>query len=99
MRKKNKKSAILIAASALFIHNAAIIMAMMVLMISVSRAFVQKNITYFAAGLSIAILLVVYFKIGIRLKSNRDTGANMLLFYFILAMLAFVLFGNRAYKS
>lgn len=96
LEQKKTKSAIIAATSALFVHNAAVILALMLIMTSSTKLFVQKNIIYFAGGLFLMVLLIAYFTIGIRLKSNRDTGANMLWLYFILAAFAFFLFGHRA---
>ena len=94
--QRKKKTAALAILSAAFIHNASLLLIMLFFMTSVSRAFVQKNLVYFIVGLSVATALFAYFVIGIRIKSNRDTGANMLPLYIILSALVFLLFANRA---
>ena len=95
MDQKKRKSVFIATFSACLVHNASVLVAMILLMKSISKAFVQKNIIYFGVGLLIAALLFVYFTFMVRLKSNRDTGANMLLFYFMISALFVLIFGHR----
>ncbi len=93
---KKYKSASVFAISAIFIHNAAVLLVFMLFLSRLSKAFVQKHSVFFVAGLIIGGVMIAYFTLGIRLKSNRDTGSNLLVFYYIIVAFAFAIYGFRA---